>query len=252
MDKVIAVVFNDEKTAYQATRALTEMNAEGSIDLGAMCVIKKEADGTVSTKQVAGDFPTATVAGTAIGAVIGVLGGPIGMAAGAAVGAWAGMIGDLYNEGLDADFVSDVSAALTPGKYAVLAEVEEEWVTPLDTRMEALGAVVYRTYKSTVEEDYWKRDVAAARAELDQLKAEHARARADRKAKLQAQVDRLSKRLQAKLEHSQARSQQLTRDFQEKVRALQQKADKEKGDAKTALEARIAKLRSAYQARPHA
>jgi uncharacterized membrane protein len=252
MDKLVAVVFNDEKAAYQGTRALAEMNTEGSVDVGAMCVIKKEADGQMSTKQVEGEFPMATVAGTAIGAVIGVLGGPIGMAGGAAVGAWAGMVGDLYAEGIDVNFVSDVSAALTPGKCAVLAEVEEEWVTPLDTRMEALGGVVYRTYKWAVEEDHWRRDVAAARAELDQLKAEHARARADRKAKLEAQIDRLSKRLQAKLEHAQTRSQQITQEFQAKVQALQQKADKAKGDAKAALEARIAKLRSNYQSRPHA
>lgn len=251
MDKLVAVVFNDEKVAYQGTRALAEMNTEGSVDVGAVCVIKKEADGKVSTKQVEGDFPMATLAGTAVGAVIGVLGGPVGMAAGAAVGAWAGMIGDLYNEGVDVDFVSDVAAALTPGKCAVLAEVEEEWITPLDTRMEALGGVVYRTYKSTVEKDHWQRDAAAARAELDQLKAEHARARADRKAKLQAQIDRLSKRVEAKLQRAQAHAQQTARDFQAKVRALQQKADKEKGDAKAALESRIAKLRSDYQHRAH-
>ncbi len=51
----------------------------------------------------------------------------------------------------------------------------------------------------------WKRENAAAKLELDQLKAEHAKARADRRAKLQAQVDRLSKRLDLKLQRAQAR-----------------------------------------------
>jgi uncharacterized membrane protein len=252
MDKMLAVVFNDEKAAYEGTRALSELNAQGSIEVDALAVIKKNADGTVATKQVDGDFPIQTFAGTAIGAVIGVLAGPVGVAAGAAAGAWAGMIGDLYAAGVDADFVSDVSTALTSGKCAVIAEVEEEWVTPIDTRMETLGGVVYRTPRSTAEEDQWKRETAAAKAQLDQLKTEHAQARADRKAKLQKQIEELSKRLNARFERAKARSQQNTRDLQARVQALQQRADKEKGDTKAAFEARIAKLRADYQHRAQA
>jgi len=162
------------------------------------------------------------------------------------------MIGDLYSVGVDQEFASDVATALTPGKCAVIAEVEEEWVTPLDTRMEALGGVVYRTLKSIVQEDQWKREIATAKAQLEQLKIEQAKAQADRKAKLQTQIDSLNKRIEAKLARAQARSQQVTREFQARVQALQQKADKEKGDAKAALEARITKLREDYQSRPHA
>jgi uncharacterized membrane protein len=252
MDKLVAVIFGDEKTAYAGTRSLSEMNAEGSIEVAAVCVVKKDADGTVSTKQVSEEFPIRTLAGTALGSVVGVLGGPVGLAAGAIVGTWAGIFGDLYSAGVDAEFVSDVSAALTPGKCAVLAEVEEEWVTPLDTRMEALGGIVYRSLKSTVQADQWKRETTDAKAQLEQLKAEHAQARADRKAKLQAQIESLSKRVEAKLQRAQARAQQITQEYQAKVQALQQKADEQKGDAKAVVEARIAKLRSDYQSRPHA
>lgn len=252
MDKIMAVVFKDEKTAYQGARALSEMNSEGSIDVAAVCVIKKESDGTVSTKEMAEGFPMGTLAGTALGSVVGLLAGPVGLAVGAASGAFAGMIGDLYSAGVDEEFVSDVATALTPGKCAVVAEVEEEWVTPLDTRMEALGGVVYRTLKSTVEDEHWEREIAAAKAQREQLRIEHAKAQADRKAKLQAQIDSLSKRIEAKLARVQARSQQVTREFQARVQSLQQKAEQEKGDAKAALEARITKLRKEYQGRPHA
>ena len=252
MDKIVAVVFKDEKAAYQGVRAFSEMNAEGSVDVAVVCVIKKESDGTVSTKEVADGFPIGTFAGTALGSMVGLLGGPVGFAVGATTGAFAGMIGDLYSVGVDEEFVADVAAALMPGKCAVVAEVEEEWVTPLDTRMEALGGVVYRTLRSTVEEEHWKRDIAAAKAEREQLRIEHAKAQADRKAKLQAQIDKLSERIEAKIARVQARSQQATREFQARVQSLQQKADKEKGEAKAAVEARIAKLRRDYQSRQHA
>jgi len=249
MDKMLAVVFKDEKAAYEGTRALSDLNAQGSIELDALAVIKKNADGGVSTKQVDGDFPIQTFAGTAIGAVTGLLAGPIGVAAGGAVGAWAGMVGDLYAAGVDANFVSDVSSALTPGKCAVVAEVEEEWVTPIDTSMEAIGGVVYRTPRSTAEQDQWKRETAAAKAQLEQLKTEQAQARADRKAKLQAQIEYLSKQINAKVDRAKAQSQQTTRDLQARVQALQQRADKEKGDTKAAFEARISKLRADYENR---
>ena len=252
MDKFVAVVFGDEKAAYAGVRAFAEMNAEGSLDVAQVCVIKKEPNGTVSTKEVDDDFPIRTLAGTALGSLIGVLGGPVGLAIGATSGAYAGMIGDIYNVGLDEDFVADVGSALTPGKCAVIAEVDEEWVTPLDTRMESLGGVVYRTLKADAREDQRKREIASAKAELEQLKIEHAKAQADRKAKLQAHIDKINKRIDAKLTRSQEQARQTTQQFEARVKALQDKAEKEKGAAKSAFEARIAKLRKDYQSRVHA
>ena len=249
MDKMLAVVFNDEKGAYEGVRALSDLNMEGSISVNAVGVIKKNADGTTSTRSVDGDFPIRTFAGTAIGSVIGILGGPVGLAAGSAAGALAGLVGDLYTSGIDADFLSDISTALVPGKCAVVADVEEEWVTPVDTRMEALGGVVYRTLKTTVEDDHWSREANAARAELNQMKVEHAQARADRKAKLQEQIERLSKRIDAKLQSAQERAHQVTLEYQSKLGALQKKAAQEEGRAKAALDARITQLRTDYQKR---
>ncbi|MGO9993016.1 MAG: DUF1269 domain-containing protein, partial [Steroidobacteraceae bacterium] len=206
MNKMLAIVFGDEKAAYEGVRALTALDSEGSIDVNALAVIKKNADGTVSRERVDDEFPAWTFGGTALGSLIGVLGGPVGVAVGMGAGALAGLFGDLYTYGVDADFLSDVSTALIPGKYAVLADVDEEWVTPVDTRMEALGGVVFRTIKSAAEKEQRARDAAARRAELDQLKAEHAKARSDQKAKLQAQIDQLRARLDKRLEQNQARS----------------------------------------------
>ena len=250
MDKLVAVVFGDEKAAYAGVRAFAEMNAEGSVDVTQVCVIKKEPNGTISTKEV-DDFPIRTLAGTALGSMAGVLAGPAGLAVGASGGAFAGMIGDLYNVGVDEDFISDVGTSLTPGKCAVIAEVEEEWVTPLDTRMESLGGVVYRALKADVREDQRKREIASAKADLEQLKIEHAKAQADRKAKLQAQIEKINKRIDAKLARSQEQGQQAKRQLDARVKALQDKAEKQKGAAKAAVEARITKLRNDYQSRVH-
>jgi DNA repair exonuclease SbcCD ATPase subunit len=115
--------------------------------------------------------------------------------------------------------------------------------------MEALGGVVHRTLKSTFEHDQWSQAAADARTELDQLKAEEKDARADRKAKLQAQIARLSKRVDAMLDRAREHSRRAAEDFQARATALQKRVAKERGDRKAALEARLAKLRSDYQSR---
>jgi hypothetical protein len=55
-----------------------------------------------------------------------------------------GFIRDVHVAWVDAEFLSDVSSALTPGKFAVAADVREEWGAPLDRAMESLGGVVIR------------------------------------------------------------------------------------------------------------
>lgn len=69
--------FRDEKAAYEGVYALSETNAEGSVDVAQVCVIKKESDGRFSTKEVTDDFPIRTLAGSALGAAVGVLAGPV-------------------------------------------------------------------------------------------------------------------------------------------------------------------------------
>ncbi|MGO9993852.1 MAG: DUF1269 domain-containing protein [Steroidobacteraceae bacterium] len=252
MNKMLAVVFGDEKSAYEGVRALSALDQEGSIDVNQLAVIKKNADGTVSRERVDDEFPFWTLGGTALGSVIGILGGPVGVAIGIGAGALAGLVGDLYNSEVDTDFLTNVSTALTPGKYAVVADVDEDWVTPVDTRMEALGGVVFRVVKSAAEKERRAREAAARRAELDQLKAEHAKAQSDRKAKLQAQIDHLRARIEKKLGQDQAQSKQSEEALQARVQALQKKADQEQGDAKAAIEARITRLRADYQRQQHA
>jgi len=249
MNKLVAVVFRDVDAASEAVRVFSELNAEASIDVAMLCVIKKEPDGKISTKEVDDGFPIRALAGTALGALVGFIAGGVGAAIGAATGLLAGLIDDLYSAGVDGDFVSEVATALTAGKCAVVAEVDEEWVTPLDTRMEALGGVVYRTLKSTAKQERRKRDIAGAKVLLSQLKIEIEQARADRKAKLQAQIDSLNKLIDAKLGRAQARAKQATREFHAKIHALRQKAEKHHGEAKAAVEARVAKLRKDYENR---
>lgn len=247
MEKMLVVIFDDEAKAYEGSQVLKQLDAEGSITIHAEAVIKKNPDRTVSVMQSGDDFPIRTVGGTAIGSLIGLLGGPIGLGIGAAAGMLAGGIGDLNVAGVNAEFLDDVGAALTPGKCAVIADISEEWITPVDTRMEPLGGSGFRTPRKSVEQDQWDRDVAALRAEINQLKSEHAHARADRKAKLQAKIDELNTKLQAELDQVKQRSDQIKSETEAKVQALRKKAEKAHGDIKATLETRAKRIREDHE-----
>ena len=253
MEKMLVVVFDDESKASDGHRALKELDSEGIISVHAEAVIKKTDDGAVlSTEQSGEDFPVRTVGGTAIGALIGLLGGPFVSGIGSAIGFIGGAIGDLYPDGVNAEFLDDVSARLTPGKWAIVADISEDRITSVDARMEALGGTVFRIARKHVEHEQFARDVAAIKADIAQLKAEQAKSRADQKAKLQTKIDILNEKLGTKLEAAKLRSMEQGKEAKAKVEALEKKAAKAKGKAKARIEVRIAEIKEEYKKKDEA
>ena len=197
MERMLVVVFDNEKRAYEGRSALTRLQEDGSITIYAGAVVAKHADGTVDVKQLDDFGPVGTLGGTAVGSLIGLLGGPVGMAIGGASGLAFGAIYDVETARVGADFLEDVSKTLTPNKVAVVAEVEEEWTAPVDTRMEQLGGTVFRRALWQVEEQTRREEIAAMKADLAQFKSEAAKAHADRKAKLEKKIYELAAKIDA-------------------------------------------------------
>ena len=224
MDRMLVVVFDNENKAYEGKRALLQLDGEGSITAYGYAVVAKNSDGTAAVKQGDDVGPLGTLTGTALGSLIGLLGGPAGVAIGATAGLAAGATADLNNARISDDFVDDVSKVLLPNRVALIAEIEEDWTTPVDTRMEALGGIVFRRALSDVEDTVDDEDVAAIKADLAQMKAEHAQARADRKAKLQEKINQLNSKLQAHLQKAKEQRQATEREAQIKVDILKAKA----------------------------
>jgi uncharacterized membrane protein len=204
MERMLVVIFDNEKNAYEGAAALRELDRDGGIAVYAGAVVVKDADGTTSVKQVDGLDPIGTLVGTSVGGLIGLLAGPVGMAIGAASGLTLGAFADIANLRVGDDFVEDVSQSLTANKVAVIAEIDEGWTTPVDTRMEALGGVVIRRGLSEVRDEQRQAQIAAMKGDLAQLKEELAKATAERKAKLQDRADYL----QARIDQQQKKEQQ--------------------------------------------
>jgi len=244
MNKFIAVIVPDEAKAYEGVRAINELHAEGSLSLYGITVVAKGADGKLSVKTAADEGPLGTAVGSLAGGLIGLLGGPVGAAVGVGGGALLGILRDLTHMGVGGDFLDEVSRELTPGKVAIVAEISEDWITPLDTRMSALGGIIIRTPRADFEDKITKEHVAAIKAELAKLQAEHQHAKTENKAKLKARIDEVQAKAKAASARLQARIKQSEQETEARIKALQEQAAKAKGDAKAKIDARIAEQRA--------
>ena len=225
MDRMLVVVFDNENKAYEGKKALLQLDGEGSIGVYGYAVLAKNADGTASVKQGDDVGPIGSLIGTSLGTLIGVLAGPVGLAVGASAGLAAGGAFDISNSGIGYDFIDDVTKVLLPNRVAVIAEIDEDWTTPVDTRMEAIGGTVFRRALSEVKEQIRDENVAAMKADLAELKAEHAKAHADRKAKLQEKINQLDTKIQAQLQKAKDRGEAVQRKAQAKAQVLKAKAE---------------------------
>lgn len=144
MDRMLVVVFDNASKAYEGAKVLQELDGDGSISVYSHAVVVKNPDDTTTVRQSDDRGPLGTLVGTLLGSLIGLLGGPTGFAIGGAVGLVGGAAADLNKARIGDDFIVDVAKVLLPNRAAVVAEIEEDSTTPVDTRMEAIGGTVFR------------------------------------------------------------------------------------------------------------
>jgi uncharacterized membrane protein len=249
MNKMLVAVFDAEPAAYEGLSALKDLHEDGAITLYATAVIGKDASGIVSVMQSADQGPVGAALGLLTGSLLGLLAGPVGVALGAPAGGLTGLLFDLVRSGIDADFLDEVSQALSPGKVAVLAEVEETWVTPVDTRLGKLGAVILRRQRSEVVEDQLARESAALDVELKELEEELGQEGAENKAAVQKEIEAVKHKLEAMRDQVEARQEQAKTAVEAKISTLRAQMQRAGDRQKAKTENRIAEIKADYEAR---
>jgi len=243
MSKFVVVVFSDEKKAYEGLHALKELHAEGSITLYSNAVVQRADNGRVSVKERQSDLPVGVGVGALVGGLVGLLGGPVGVAAGIGFGTILGVSRDLFNLGVSDEFVAVVSDELSPGRTALVAEISEEWVTPLDVRMEGLGGKVLREPRDDFIDQVLPRRIEESSVELARRKAELAAASPDKVERMKKAVSNAERNLRAAMERASSRAKRCHDEAEAKIRALQDQAKKVHADAKARIEERIEAVR---------
>lgn len=250
ISKFVVITFPDESKAAEGVRALKELHSNGAIALYGHAVIERDAKGTLSIKQKAGEGPLGVGVGALVGGLLGLFGGPMGAAVGVAGGGLLGGFRDLFNLGVGEEFVAAVSKDLTAGKFAIVAEISEDWVSPLDTRMGTLGATVLREEREDVIDDEIQRNADARKAEKARLKAERDREKAEKiQAKLSTRIAETEEKLKRIAEKARTRLDHEKQEADAKIMALQEQATKLQPDAKRQIEERIAEMRADHDQR---
>ena len=262
MSKFVVTIFNDEKTAYEGSKAMLDLHQDGSIVLFAGAVISKDADGNASIKEAADEGPVGTATGLIAGSLIGLLGGAAGLAAGASAGTaiaaavagksggfLAGVYSDLYDLGVDGQFLSDIADLMEAGNSAVVAEIAEGWTTPLDAKMEELGGTVHRRYRIDVEDEQIQREIEATNRELDELEDEWNQATGEAKAKLKAKVDAAREKLNSLSEKATSKMTSLKEEAEAKIQKLNDQIANASEEVKEKFEKERDKLKADYVAR---
>ena len=183
------------------------------------------------------------------GSLIGIFAGPAGMAVGESLGGLAGVVFDLNKSGVDMTFLDDVSKILTAGKVAILADVEESWTTPVDTRLHALGGIVFRRLRGEIVEDQLAREGAALEADLKALEEDLKQAAAENRAAIQRDIERVKTQLKVTQDQAKERLDQAKAETEGRVKALQDQAKALTGRAKARIEKRIAAAGADFEVR---
>jgi uncharacterized membrane protein len=243
---MLVVVFDDENLAVEGSHALRQLDRDSNIGVYDAAIVVKNPNGTTTMRRSGEYGPTGTMRGVAAGSLIGLIGGPIGAAVGATVGTLAGALSDFENVRVGSDFIEDFAQELVPGKAALVAEIEEEEITPLDVRMESLGGRVLRRSLRELKHKENEQDITTTKAEIAHSKAEHAVAKAERKAKLEARIETLNARLKQKTDQARIRREAIRRQAEAKIEMLKAKAAESKQDIKAKHEQRVARAKKEY------
>jgi len=248
-NKILVSVFDSEPMAFEGLTALKDLHQDGDITLYGSTVIAKDPSGTVSVRQEADSGPIGTLVGIVTGGFVGLLGGPAGVALGAYIGGFGGLTYDLFKAGVSIDFVDEVSASLTPGKSAVIADIDETWVTPIDTRLGALGGTTFRRLPGEVADAELVRETDAARKELEQLEAELREASGEAEANVEAAIKVQQRKLEALVDRVDTALGQATAEFEARLATLREQQGKARESQRQRIDARMDELKASHEAR---
>ena len=195
MERMLVAVFNDEPKAREGSQALQAMGDDGVVAVHTVRMFTRDQNGIVASDDIYEALPEGTMGGTAVGSLLGLLGGPVGLAVGAAGGMLVGATADYAKSRVTTDFAQQVADELTPGKTAIVAEVDEDEPEAVNDRLQALGATLLRRDLSDVADREYQREMAAIKSDLARVKAKLSARRASLHSKTDAVVQKIERKL---------------------------------------------------------
>jgi uncharacterized membrane protein len=253
MNRMLMVMFDDARSAEAGTHVLKALHDEGEITLYALGVIARDAAGRIRIAKAVDPTSIGAGIGLAVGGFVGMLGGPLsstsGPAVGASTGGVVGAVRGYWAAGVGLDFAQEADGRLRPGKVAVIAEVEEDWVALVDISMEAIGGIVYRRARADVEAAALDHDIASLRADVAALEREFQHGAGEAKKRLHRKVNAARASLDSALERARQAIDAQRHEAAGKLHHLEAPFTRARGRADGALDRRIKRLRASFAER---
>jgi Protein of unknown function (DUF1269) len=173
----------------------------------------------------------------------------VGVAVGAVAGSAVGAVRDVWVAGGGLGFIEAASQHHQPGKVALVAEIEEEWVIPVDLALEAAGGHVLRRSRSEVAESQFDHDIAAFKSEIKELESEALHASGAAKTQVQVRLAVAKAELDGAVHRAQQRVEALKQEADAKLESLKLQLSQAKGDVRYRIDDRMKRVKSDYHAR---
>lgn len=249
MNKTLVAIFDTQEAAFEGLTALKELHRNGDITLYDSAVVAKAISGETSVVKGPDNPMTGTFVGLFVGALAGALAGPIGLAVGATAGTIVGATGDAVKDSIDYGFVEQIREQMVPGKVAVVADVEETWVTPVNLTISEHRGVVFRRLRHEVVEDQLAREHAEFEAELKEMKKDLATATGDAKAHIQMRIASLEKSLQETRALAENRARKVAAEWEAKRQKMEQQLKDASMRERTRIKDQLDKAKAEYDSR---
>lgn len=221
MNKMLVAVFKNETIAYEGLSALIDLQDNGDLTLHATAVISKNEKGELQLKSAA--------EGSLVGAATGLL---------------VGLEFEINSCEANIKCADEISCALANGKTAIVAEIDESWMIPVDTGLS--NGMVFRRLRNEVLEVQLARESKAISAEYQKLNEEFIQAGQERRAHIQSVILKLQEKAQA-INNLLNRKLKDTKDeLEAKVDATKVQMKDAKGIRKEKMGKRIEELKADY------
>jgi uncharacterized membrane protein len=242
MSRLVVAVFNNRDEALLAAGAIKELCQSGELLAYALTVIVNEMEKIMVDESMT-EHLNKTALGNTTRALIELLAEPY----------WHGIDKQSIDEastpiaamGVEPTFIAEVTRQLSPGRAAIITEIEED-IALMANLVESSGGIVLDCTRSELIDLHIAQQLETMRRQIQNLEGRLAHASEDSKAGLKRELDVSRSKFNTIKNQARCHATTIRRETEAKIVCLQEHAAKAKGERRAKLERVAEEVRVDY------
>lgn len=248
MDKMVAIIFDSEKDVKAGDKILNKLAGEGQIAIFGEAVLEHSSD-AINILKSTENGPISTVFGNLVSCIVNVVGWDKSVKTPPNSETTWGLVNDVNRTLVDVEYLNEIKQMLTPGKYAIIAEINEQWVAPLNSALKPLNPIILREYRKDILDNRLQDDLFSIKKEYQELVSELKNASSDARCEIEHRMNVLKDRMQQKIELTKKRIDDIQKESTYRIDTLHNQLEKATLTAKNNIEHHINEVVEDYQSR---